>query len=103
MENIKLPDDFIADLHEYLPAEHQQLIDALATEPVSSIRLNRRKIDIECSLEKVKWSEDGYYLNDRPTFTMDPLFHAGAYYVQEASSLAVEQVFRQRGEQVQRL
>ncbi|MBP5704403.1 MAG: rRNA cytosine-C5-methyltransferase, partial [Paludibacteraceae bacterium] len=81
---MKLPDDFIADLHEYLPAEHQQLIDALATEPVSSIRLNRRKIDIECSLEKVKWCEDGYYLNDRPTFTMDPLFHAGAYYVQEA-------------------
>ena len=88
-----MPDDFIADLHEYLPAEHQQLIDALATEPVSSIRLNRRKIDIVCSLEKVKWCEDGYYINDRPTFTMDPLFHAGAYYVQEASSMAVEQVY----------
>ena len=95
MENIQLPDDFIADLREYLPNEHQQLIDALATEPVSSIRLNRRKIDTECSLEKVKWCEDGYYLNDRPTFTMDPLFHAGAYYVQEASSMAIGQVYKQ--------
>ncbi len=97
MENIQLPDDFIADLREYLPAEHQQLIDALATEPVSSIRLNRRKIDNvkNGSLEQVKWCEEGFYLNDRPTFTMDPLFHAGAYYVQEASSMAVGQVFKQ--------
>ncbi len=92
-----MPDDFIADLREYLPADHQQLIDALATEPVSSIRLNKRKLETSAntSLEKVKWCEEGFYLNDRPTFTMDPLFHAGAYYVQEASSMAVGQVFKQ--------
>ena len=35
------------------------------------------------------------YLNERLTFTFDPLFHAGCYYVQEASSMFVEQVLRQ--------
>jgi 16S rRNA C967 or C1407 C5-methylase (RsmB/RsmF family)/NOL1/NOP2/fmu family ribosome biogenesis protein len=45
--------------------------------------------------EKVAWSQWGYYLDKRPSFTFDPLFHAGCYYVQEASSMFVEQAFRQ--------
>jgi 16S rRNA C967 or C1407 C5-methylase (RsmB/RsmF family)/NOL1/NOP2/fmu family ribosome biogenesis protein len=45
--------------------------------------------------EKVPWSSFGYYLNERPSFTFDPLFHAGAYYVQEASSMFLEQALRQ--------
>jgi 16S rRNA C967 or C1407 C5-methylase (RsmB/RsmF family)/NOL1/NOP2/fmu family ribosome biogenesis protein len=38
-------------------------------------------------IDKVPWSTDSYYLSDRPSFTMDPFFHAGLYYVQEASGL----------------
>lgn len=45
--------------------------------------------------DKVPWASDGYYLGERLTFTFDPLFHAGCYYVQEASSMFVEQVLRQ--------
>ena len=44
---------------------------------------------------KIPWCELGYYLNHRPSFTFDPLFHAGCYYVQEASSMFLEQVLRQ--------
>ena len=47
-----------------------------------------------CS-ERVKWSDQGYYLSERPSFTLDPLFHAGAYYVQEASSMFLEQALKQ--------
>ncbi|MEO6252218.1 MAG: RNA methyltransferase [Ferruginibacter sp.] len=43
----------------------------------------------------VPWSSNGYYLPQRPSFTLDPLFHAGAYYVQEASSMFVEEVLKQ--------
>ncbi|MGE4414958.1 MAG: hypothetical protein AB7D08_06485, partial [Bacteroidales bacterium] len=32
----------------------------------------------------------GYYLNHRPDFTEDPTLHAGAYYVQEASSMFLQ-------------
>ena len=42
-------------------------------------------------LEKTPWCETGYYLPRRPSFTFDPLFHAGMYYVQEASSMFLEQ------------
>ena len=45
--------------------------------------------------ERVPWSSFGYYLAERPSFTFDPVFHAGAYYVQEASSMFLEQVIRQ--------
>ena len=37
----------------------------------------------------------GYYLAERPSFVFDPLFHAGTYYVQEASSMFLEQAIRQ--------
>lgn len=43
----------------------------------------------------VPWSHYGFYLKERPSFTFDPLFHAGCYYVQEASSMFLEQAFRQ--------
>ena len=44
---------------------------------------------------KIPWCETGIFLNERPSFTLDPIFHSGAYYVQEASSMFVEQAFRQ--------
>ncbi|MEI6948829.1 hypothetical protein V9K67_16705 [Paraflavisolibacter sp. H34] len=46
-------------------------------------------------LTKIPWSDTGFYLSGRPSFTFDPLFHAGCYYVQEASSMFVEQALRQ--------
>lgn len=42
----------------------------------------------------VAWCAEGFYLNLRPNFTFDPLFHAGAYYVQEASSMFLSHVLR---------
>lgn len=45
--------------------------------------------------EKIPWAENGFYLSKRPSFTFDPLFHAGCYYVQEASSMFLEQALRQ--------
>ena len=52
------------------------------------------KVDNE-QPETVPWSSNGYYLPQRPSFTLDPLFHAGAYYVQEASSMFLEEVLKQ--------
>lgn len=45
--------------------------------------------------EAIPWTEHGYYLTFRPSFTFDPLFHAGCYYVQEASSMFLEQALKQ--------
>lgn len=70
-------------------------------EQVTSIRINPSKLNTQLTnkpinqLTKIPWSEFGYYLKDRPSFTFDPLFHAGCYYVQEASSMFLEQALKQ--------
>ena len=45
--------------------------------------------------EQIPWCPHGFYLSERPQFTLDPLLHAGAYYVQEASSMLLWQVLKQ--------
>ena len=72
-----------------------RFVQALETEPVVSIRFNGRKMEADSSLNAVPWASAGRYLESRPVFTADPLFHAGCYYVQEASSMFVEQAVRQ--------
>ena len=62
---------------------------------ITSIRLNPfKKADFQNQKSEIPWAEHGYYLETRPSFTFDPLFHAGCYYVQEASSMFLEQAFR---------
>jgi 16S rRNA C967 or C1407 C5-methylase (RsmB/RsmF family)/NOL1/NOP2/fmu family ribosome biogenesis protein len=69
-------------------------------EQITSIRLNPSKPvsqfpNFPTPQSKIPWTEYGYYLDSRPSFTFDPLFHAGCYYVQEASSMFLEQALRQ--------
>lgn len=68
-------------------------------EPLTSIRFNPLKpVDIDSTefiSENIPWSSRGYYLSRRPFFTFDPLLHAGAYYVQEASSMFLEEAITQ--------
>lgn len=82
--------------------EYEKLWSALQHEPPVSIRYNRDKCEkagkilsgCDSSYEKVPWASAAYYLASRPSFTFDPLFHAGTYYVQEASSMFLEQVLK---------
>ncbi|PSK89012.1 RsmB/NOP family class I SAM-dependent RNA methyltransferase [Taibaiella chishuiensis] len=68
------------------------LLQAHEQAAVTSLRLNPRKpADLSFALTgQVPWCSTGRYLGERPVFTLDPLFHAGAYYVQEASSMFVQ-------------
>jgi len=66
------------------------------TMPVS-IRINPYKGNSRDS-KKIPWTDFGYYLPTRPSFTLDPAIHAGAYYVQEASSMFLEQAVKQSTE-----
>ena len=72
-----------------------RFVKALEEEPVVSIRHNTFKQCGCAGSVAVPWAADGYYLEQRPVFTADPLFHAGCYYVQEASSMFLEQVLKQ--------
>ena len=64
-------------------------------EPASvAVRYNPSKNAERMAGEVVKWSAYGVLLDERPVFTLDPCFHAGAYYVQDSSSMFVGDVFR---------
>lgn len=80
--------------------EYQVFAESLEKEAPTAIRLNPHKqLSTETlfgqELEAVKWNADGHYLAQRPIFTLDPAFHAGAYYVQEASSMFVAEAIKQ--------
>ncbi len=93
---MNLPEAFIEEMETTLgTAEAGRLIAALDTEAPVSIRLNpKREVRATEGAERVPWSSTGYYLAGRAAFTFDPLLHAGCYYVQEASSMFVEQALR---------
>lgn len=69
----------------------------------TSIRTNPGKKYDGSSFEPVPWSQYGRYLANRPQFTLDPLLHAGCYYVQEASSMFLEQAVTQAADLTQPL
>ncbi|MDR3251016.1 MAG: rRNA cytosine-C5-methyltransferase [Tannerella sp.] len=90
--------DFITRTRELLKDEYDALEAALMQQPPVSIRLNPLKtsdalqpFDDSFQSENVAWCKAGRYLAARPSFTLDPLFHAGVYYVQEAASMFLEQ------------
>lgn len=92
-----IPEGFSEILKEELGADMAgTAIDALEAQPSVSIRLNPSKL-AECpfpSAVPVPWSPFGYILEERPSFTLDPLFHAGCYYVQDSSAMFAGHVFR---------
>lgn len=76
------------------PTKSALLLKNLDTEAPVSIRLNKQKLKgTKLAFQPVPWSDSGYWLSKRPLFISDPLWHAGYYYVQEASSMAIEVAF----------
>lgn len=102
-----LPAEFVSYTSKIVGEERWNLfVESFNTPVPVSVRLNKFKLEgynhtYEEILErlgvdaKVEWCSDAYYLKERPNFTHDPLFHAGVYYVQEASSMFLNQVMRQ--------
>lgn len=92
---MQLPEDFVKNIHPLLGDEWEAFKEALEEVTPVSIRINPAKSASISATDPVLWTKTGYYLEKRPSFTFDPLFHAGVYYVQEASSMFIEQVFDQ--------
>ncbi len=86
---VSVPEGFIEEMRLEPGIDADALVDALDREPSTGVRLNSRKNnaslfeDAEC----VKWCATGRYLESRPVFTLMPELHAGAFYVQDPSSM----------------
>ncbi|MBX3102457.1 MAG: methyltransferase domain-containing protein [Bacteroidetes bacterium] len=92
-----LPEAFRQRMAPQLP-DLDALEAALNTPPPVSIRLHPSRRPDAWAFPfagTVPWCPQGRYLAERPSFTADPLFHAGAYYVQEASSMLLWQFIPQ--------
>lgn len=93
METTEKAKDLPVAFVERIRATHSdadEFLAAICREPFLSVRINPDKWSDGCLDlgEPVPWCQDGFYLADRPTFTLNPAFHAGAFYVQEASSMS---------------
>ena len=89
--------DFIGLLTGAVGGEKAGIVlEALSSDPSVSVRLNPMKLDEVPFPDAVRvpWSPYGWLLRERPSFTLDPLFHAGCYYVQDSSAMAAGEVFR---------
>lgn len=93
--SVAIPGDFVEKMQGISLPDADRLIDALDTDPCVAIRINQRKNktgEIYSDIEPVSWCKDGYYLPNRPIFTLNPLLHAGVFYVQDASSMIYQQL-----------
>lgn len=101
---MKIPEALIKSLQVVKGFDEKSFVEVHnAPEKVTSVRLNPKKQtqynanheSLFATGQKIPWSSHGFYLNERPSFTFDPLLHSGLYYVQEASSMFLEQALKQ--------
>lgn len=94
----QLPIAFIEQMKKLLgEGEASELFASLDQAPPKSIRWNRRKAlsnhrQVYASSEPIAWCQGAEYVPSSRTFTGDPLWHSGYYYVQEASSMLLAQI-----------
>ena len=96
---MQLPEDFVREARFTMGEERfHRFLEAFHEEAPTSIRLNPRNQGggpfVRQKNRPVPWCEEGFYLEGRPQFTFDPLFHAGCYYVQEAASMFISHVLQ---------
>jgi 16S rRNA C967 or C1407 C5-methylase (RsmB/RsmF family)/NOL1/NOP2/fmu family ribosome biogenesis protein len=95
MKNLpSLPKEFEERMRSELGPGFDDFVETLQKASPVSIRLNPEKIRLIYG-DPIPWTRYGRYLTERPVFTLDPALHAGAYYVQEASSMLLEQALMQ--------
>ena len=101
----QLPVAFTEKTRQLMGEERfERYLQSFVEEPPVSIRVNTRthpqplpkggEFEVVGG-EPVPWCRNAFYLQKRPNFTMDPLLHAGCYYVQEAASMFLDEALKQ--------
>jgi 16S rRNA C967 or C1407 C5-methylase (RsmB/RsmF family)/NOL1/NOP2/fmu family ribosome biogenesis protein len=91
MSKPPLPPQFVNRMKSQLGEEVYPLFErSIENLPITSIRINPFKsFELPDKIKSIPWDNHGYYLDQRPSFVKDPLWHAGVYYVQESSSMFI--------------
>ena len=93
---MNLKPDFISIIQSQTGADAEKFFEALQEPQSTSVRINDKvteaELDILSGGTPIPYCATGYSLPSRPDFTLDPMLHGGAYYVQEASSMYLESI-----------
>jgi 16S rRNA C967 or C1407 C5-methylase (RsmB/RsmF family)/NOL1/NOP2/fmu family ribosome biogenesis protein len=91
-----IPEDFTLRIKSQSYIDAASLVNALGQPSDISVRINRKKLELfPRGGTPVPWCNDAFYLESKPSYVFDPLFHSGCYYPQEASSMFLGEIFRQ--------
>src|ERR1035437_4017172 len=91
-----LPEIFVQRMMKMLDRQFDEFQQSFDNEVATTIRINPSKFNGQPLLTPVDYCSTGYFVPKRPIFTIDPFIHAGVYYVQESSSMFLEQAIKQR-------
>ena len=91
---IHLPESFEKRMKTILGTEFPEFLSSLTSTVSHSLRINPRKTEKVPPLMPVSFCSTGFFSAQRPVYTLDPLFHNGSYYVQESSSMFLEQFIK---------
>jgi NOL1/NOP2/sun family putative RNA methylase len=94
---LNIPQQLLNSINKSCKIDIEDFSNSHQQNAIISIRHNPfKKSNLFINESKVPWANDAVYLNERIEFIKDPLFHAGSYYVQEASSMFLEQALIQQ-------
>lgn len=93
----ELPQAFKNNIQTLLGEQQaHEYFKSLEQDETTSVRYHPHRVhQLEETVENIPWEPAGHYLSERPVFALDPAWHAGAYYVQESSSMLTGHVCRQ--------
>jgi len=96
---VKLPLKYLENMKELLQDEFDDYLDSFNNPIRTGLRVNTKKISVEdfiklvpFELERIPWTSNGFYVKESDLVTKHPYYHAGLYYVQEASAMFPGQV-----------
>jgi len=90
-----LPEMFARRMKTILEDDFDDFKQSFDNDIVTTIRVNPAKFLKPSVLAPVSYCETGFIVPRRPLFTIDPFIHSGVYYVQESSSMFLEQAVKQ--------
>ena len=89
-----LPSDFLSRMKDMLGEEYNSFLDSFNDDAVRSIRVNTNKISVQdfikiCpfEIEKIPYTDDGFYVYNGEHLGNDPYHHAGLFYVQDPAAM----------------
>ena len=95
----RLPVEFLEAMERLLGDEYQEFLDSYDLPRRNGLRVNRLKVGAgefeghaPFALERIPWTDNGYYVDWRNMPARHPYYNAGVYYLQEPSAMAPAQI-----------